>query len=63
MAIGIRKHPHPSQTRFYIAKYTPHKFTVINVTPTPSSRKRIARLMKSLQIAKEKTHTVLLPLN
>jgi len=62
MAIGIRKHPHPSQTRFYITKFTPAKHTVINLVPSRSSMARFARLVKSgkYDLFRCENHNVLL---
>lgn len=62
MAIGIRKTPHVSQTRFYIVNVTKEKFVVMNINPTKSSLARFARLVRSgkYDLFRCETHNVLL---
>lgn len=65
MAIGIRKTPHPSQTRFYIVHANTNpggRYVVKNITPTPSSLIRFSRLVRSgkFDLFRCETHNVLL---
>ena len=63
MAIGIRKHPHPSQTRFYIVRSHPgQRYVVKNITPTRSSLIRFSKLVRSgkFDLFRCETHNVLL---
>jgi hypothetical protein len=62
MAIGIRKTPHVSETRFYITKLVNNKMVVKNIRPTRSSLHRFSRLVKSgnYDLLSCETHHVLL---